>query len=317
MEIMIDDELKNLIPALSGPEFEQLEQNIIEEGCREAVIVWNGLLIDGHNRHEICTKNDIEFKITERTDLTSREEVIDWMINNQIGKRNLTPGTISYLRGLKFKREKQKALEEMGDAPVATPDESSESDNSAAPTAEENNNSQREQSPDLVVQPVAEKIAKQYRVTEKTIKKDEKFTDAIDTITINAGEELKDKILNREIDINSADVMIIAELEPEEQKVIMAAGKDEIKKKVKETRKLKKGDKKGKNHVKAELIVDQLNEQLTDFSLVLNEGDGNFFLDKKIKESGEEEIYRTFKNVNLLLSFLEGFWDAIMLNSVE
>jgi len=50
---------------------------------------------------------------------------------------------------------------------------------------------------------------------------------------------------------------------------------------------------------------------------VLNEGDGNFFLDKKIKDSTEEEIYRTFKNVNLLLSFLEGFWDALMLNKAE
>lgn len=304
LDIVIDEELKNLIPALSQPEFEQLENNILEEGCREAVIVWNGILVDGHNRHEICRKNNIDFKIAERTDFSNREEVIDWMINNQIGKRNLTPGTISYLRGLKFKREKYKALENINN------DSSESLENN---TAEEQSDKQ-ELTIDLVDKPVAEKIAKQYRVTEKTIKKDEKFTDAVDTITTNAGEEIKDKILNREIDINSADVMIIAELEPEEQKIIMKAGKEEIKKKVKETRKLKKGDKKGKNHMKAELIVDELNEKITGFSFVLNEGDGNFFLDKKIKDSDDEEIYKTFKNVNLLLSFLEGFRDAIEMN---
>ena len=304
LDIVIDEELKNLIPALSQPEFEQLENNILEEGCREAVIVWNGILVDGHNRHEICKKNNIDFKIAERTDFSNREEVIDWMINNQIGKRNLTPGTISYLRGLKFKREKYKALENINN------DSSESLENN---TAEEQSDKQ-ELTIDLVDKPVAEKIAKQYRVTEKTIKKDEKFTDAVDTITTNAGEEIKDKILNREIDINSADVMIIAELEPEEQKIIMKAGKEEIKKKVKETRKLKKGDKKGKNHMKAELIVDELNEKITGFSFVLNEGDGNFFLDKKIKDSDDEEIYKTFKNVNLLLSFLEGFRDAIEMN---
>jgi len=54
MAIQIDPEFRDIIPPLTKSEFDQLEKNLIEEGCREKVIVWNSFLIDGHNRYEIC-----------------------------------------------------------------------------------------------------------------------------------------------------------------------------------------------------------------------------------------------------------------------
>ncbi len=90
MNIKIDPELKALIPPLATDEYKQLEANIIAEGCRDPLVVWDGTLIDGHNRHEICTRHGIEFD-TVGMDFTDREEAELWMIGNQIGRRNLEP----------------------------------------------------------------------------------------------------------------------------------------------------------------------------------------------------------------------------------
>lgn len=87
--MQIDEEFKNLIPKLSAEEFKQLEENIIKEGCREAIIVWNDTIIDGHNRYEICKKNNIEFKTTNK-EFPDREETKKWIIENQFGRRNLS-----------------------------------------------------------------------------------------------------------------------------------------------------------------------------------------------------------------------------------
>jgi N6-adenosine-specific RNA methylase IME4 len=88
VEIIIDEEFKGLCPALSEKERQQLENNIIAEGCREAIILWQGILIDGHNRYEICTRNKIKFKKVQK-EFKSREDVKIWIIQNQLGRRNL------------------------------------------------------------------------------------------------------------------------------------------------------------------------------------------------------------------------------------
>ena len=90
MELKIDEEFKTLIPPLSADEFDQLKQNIISDGCREPLVVWNGVIVDGHNRYNICTKNDIPFKVLKKQ-FEDRNEVIRWIIMNQFGRRNLTP----------------------------------------------------------------------------------------------------------------------------------------------------------------------------------------------------------------------------------
>ena len=86
----VDPEFKNLIPPLSADEREQLEQNILSVGkCKDAIILWEGIIVDGHNRFEICMKHGIEFEIVEMP-FSSREEAMVWMLDNQLGKRNLT-----------------------------------------------------------------------------------------------------------------------------------------------------------------------------------------------------------------------------------
>ena len=109
-QIIIYPELKAYIPPLTKEEFLLLEQNIVTEGCREALILWQKndefVLIDGHNRYEICQKHQISYK-TMVKNFAAMEDVKMWMLNNQLGKRNITEEVKSYLRGLQYKSEKK------------------------------------------------------------------------------------------------------------------------------------------------------------------------------------------------------------------
>ena len=100
-QITIDPEFQALIPPLSAEERAQLEANLLADGCRDPLVVWVAreadqerdiaalyVLVDGHNRYEICTRNDIEYGIEEML-FDSREDVIVWMVDNQRGRRNL------------------------------------------------------------------------------------------------------------------------------------------------------------------------------------------------------------------------------------
>jgi DNA modification methylase len=82
-------ELESLIPPLSNEEFKQLERNILEEGIREPLITWNGILIDGHNRYMIAQEHDINYETLEK-EFDNINRVKEWMINNQFGRRNLS-----------------------------------------------------------------------------------------------------------------------------------------------------------------------------------------------------------------------------------
>jgi DNA modification methylase len=85
----IKEEFKNLIPALSVEEFKQLEENCLAEGIRDAIITWHGYIIDGHNRYEIATKNELQYESIEKS-FDSEDDVKEWMIHNQFGRRNLS-----------------------------------------------------------------------------------------------------------------------------------------------------------------------------------------------------------------------------------
>lgn len=74
--IQIDSEFKNLIPPLSSEERQGLESSLLKEGCRDALVLWGDILIDGHNRYEICTKHNIPYKTVQK-EFESREAVID------------------------------------------------------------------------------------------------------------------------------------------------------------------------------------------------------------------------------------------------
>jgi hypothetical protein len=96
-------ELEVLIPPLTSEEFKQLERNILEEGIRDPLVTWNGILVDGHNRYRIAQEHDMNY-VTVEKEFTDMNSVKEWMVNNQLGRRNLPEFVrgelLSYVRDL-------------------------------------------------------------------------------------------------------------------------------------------------------------------------------------------------------------------------
>jgi len=105
-ELKIDDDFKTLIRPLQPGEYQQLEDNIVKDGCRDAITTWNGYIVDGHNRYEICHRHSIPFAVYE-IDFTCKDEALVWICANQLGRRNLTDEVRRYLIGTKFESEKK------------------------------------------------------------------------------------------------------------------------------------------------------------------------------------------------------------------
>lgn len=107
-EVNIDAEFQALIPPLSLEELTQLRENLIEDGCREPLVIWTeeNVLLDGHNRYAICTAENIPFQTTFKS-FGVREDALDWIDSNQLGRRNLSPDQMSLLRGRIYNRNKK------------------------------------------------------------------------------------------------------------------------------------------------------------------------------------------------------------------
>ena len=103
--LQIDKGFQGLIRPLYKNEYLLLEANLIKDGCREPISVWNGIIVDGHNRYKICTKHQIPFAIEEKY-FSCREEAIAWICANQLGRRNLTEESRKYLIGKQYESEK-------------------------------------------------------------------------------------------------------------------------------------------------------------------------------------------------------------------
>jgi hypothetical protein len=89
-ELTIDPELKSLLPELTREERWQLETSLLDYGCLSPLTAWNNVVLDGHNRFELCRKHNLPFEVKELT-FPSKAEAKSWMLKNQLARRNLTP----------------------------------------------------------------------------------------------------------------------------------------------------------------------------------------------------------------------------------
>ncbi|MBU1820852.1 MAG: hypothetical protein KKG00_04975 [Bacteroidetes bacterium] len=191
-KIKILPELKELIPPLQADEFAQLEANIIKEGCREALLIWEVskseelvekneyVLIDGHNRHRICTKHGLDFRI-HLVSFPGLTEVKEYMIDNQLGRRNLSPEQISYLRGKKYNAQKldKGKYERSGHKGQSDPYESGKS--------------------------TADRLAEQFNVSQKTIKRDAVFAEGLDKLS----SEQRKEVLSGKSKLRKSDIQAL------------------------------------------------------------------------------------------------------------
>ena len=212
--IKILSELKNLIPPLTEEEFEQLRLNISAEGCKDTLVVAkldnDYILVDGHNRYKICAENKIFFKV-ELKDFQNIGAIKEWMILNQLGKRNLTDLQKSYLRGLQYQREKKKEAFKSNLKQFTKVDNLStlaeKSDLSVV-----DNLSTTDKPLINSFEKTIERLALQHQVSAKTIQRDEKFALGLDMLT-SEDNTLKNKILSKEIKVPAGFIQKLADAE--------------------------------------------------------------------------------------------------------
>ena len=160
---IINPKFQALIPPLTPEEYRQLEANIIQQGCRDALILWRGILVDGHNRFAICVKHNIYYQ-TKTIDLPDEEAVEDWMDANQLGRRNLTGDQASILRGRRYNRTKKANDGSRGNQHNVAGDILSSAN-------------------------TAETLGKQHGVTGRTIRRDGKRAEAIEKLAETQPEQ--------------------------------------------------------------------------------------------------------------------------------
>jgi hypothetical protein len=103
MRITVNEELRKYIDPLTEGERAMLERSLLAEGCRDALVLWGDMLIDGHNRYEICRKHGIEFKTIQNNSFETIQQVMLWMIDNQLSRRSVT----DFQRGMLALRKKE------------------------------------------------------------------------------------------------------------------------------------------------------------------------------------------------------------------
>jgi site-specific DNA-methyltransferase (adenine-specific) len=203
MKIHIDEEFRSLIPPLTPEERAQLEANLIADGCREPLIVWQGCLVDGHNRFEICTRLGIAYETLEM-EFADREAAMDWMDANQLGRRNLSPENFKLAVGRRYNRTKKAARFEEGNK-------------AAEKTVDQN---------DTPFTSTAAKLATEYGISEATVKRAGKFAEEVEEAKKTAAPELKKAIEERKV--SKADAVKIATLPQAEQKKVVELSDKEI-----------------------------------------------------------------------------------------
>jgi N6-adenosine-specific RNA methylase IME4 len=203
--IKIDSHFKSHMRRLNLAERENLERSILSEGCRDALVIWQeeGVLIDGHNRYEICTKNELPYRL-EYKNFENREAALDWIIDNQFGRRNLSPDEFTYYIGKLYRLRKQArggqvAGVRQNDAPTRT----------------------------------SETIAQKHNVGSRTVERAGKYTEAVDKLAEATTPETREMILGGEIKATHQEIQELADIveeKPEEVNQIIAdikAGKAE------------------------------------------------------------------------------------------
>src|ERR1044072_5416133 len=103
LDITLNDELRSFIDPLTPVEYAALERSLLAEGCRDALVLWRDVLIDGHNRYDICRKHYLPFRTVYNNRFDSLDEVMLWVIDNNLARRSVS----DFQRGMLALRRKE------------------------------------------------------------------------------------------------------------------------------------------------------------------------------------------------------------------
>ena len=234
MELKIDEGLKAYIDPLTPDEHESLERSILAEGCRDSLVVWGDLLIDGHNRYGICQKHGLPFNTVQATQFKNMDDVHLWMIDQHLGRRSVS----DFQRGVLALRKREIIAERRAAAAAAV--------NAAkAEAGEQSGDAPWEGDTDPVV---AQALASVAKVPDEALDTREALARAarlsagqvkmIETIQEKAAPEVVAAVKAGELSLNAAAV--VATLPEEEQQAVAAEGADALKQAAKRVRDAKK-----------------------------------------------------------------------------
>ena len=199
--LKIDPEFQGKIPPLTFEELNQLEANILRDGrIINPIIVWRGLIVDGHNRYTIAKKHpEIPFTVHEK-EFANRYEAIIWICKNQLGRRNLTPEQKKYLIGKQYEAEK---CANGGDR--------------KSPVAKSGS-----QIGNLIGNPkTCKRIATENGVSKNTVIRAEEFAKGVDAAE-EAVPGTRQKVLSGEVKPTAAEIASVARAPPEERPALVA-----------------------------------------------------------------------------------------------
>jgi len=221
MDIVVDPQLKAYIDPLTPDEHDALERSILAEGCRDALVLWGDILIDGHNRHGICVKHGLPFQTVQNTRFQSMEDVHLWMIEQHLGRRSVS----DFQRGVLALRKR-----EILDARKRVEQEQLRRESEGEVTAEA---APDEDAPPWEAAPTLSRaeLARQARLSGNQVA-------MIEKIHSQAAAEVIDALKAGTISISAAAA--VAALPEEEQRAAAAGGKDELKQAAKRVRESKR-----------------------------------------------------------------------------
>jgi hypothetical protein len=210
MTVQINEELKAYIDPLTPDEYASLEQSLLAEGCRDALVLWGDVLVDGHNRYEICRKHGIEFRTVQNTTFRSMDDVHLWMIDNHLGRRSVS----DYQRGVLALRKKTIIeARSAAAAPAQTGSEAAPADAEASPT----DSAKAATAHTMALTRAA--LARAARLSSNTLGQIEQIHNA-------AAPELVDALKRGEVSINAAAA--VSTLPQAAQVAAVVAGKQEL-----------------------------------------------------------------------------------------
>ena len=216
MTITVLEELRAYIDPLTPEEHEALERSILAEGCRDALVLWGDVLVDGHNRYGICQKHGIPFQTVQNPRFTCMEDVHLWMIEQHLGRRSVS----DFQRGVLALRKKEILASRREALQAALAAAQAEA---AAAAGEASAASAPEISPEarqeLEALETREALARAARLSSTTVSHIEK-------IQKQAAPELVEAVKAGTISINAAAA--VATLPVDEQVAAVAGGKKEL-----------------------------------------------------------------------------------------
>lgn len=226
MNIVVNEELKAYIDPLTPEEHDALERSILAEGCRDALVLWGDVLVDGHNRYGICQKHGLPFQTVQNTRFQSMEDVHLWMIDQHLGRRSVS----DFQRGVLALRKREIVAERRARAAAAFV-----AGNAQAETQPEESSATAAPAAASVAPPEdlssREAIARAARLSSSQVV-------MIEKIQKQAAPELVAAVKSGTISLNAAAA--VATLPAEEQVAAATAGKDELKQAAKRVREAKR-----------------------------------------------------------------------------